>query len=262
MPWSFPLQFYSQTKAARARALVTCPRSHRMCTSLPSWDTCSYLSPRVSSWPEVKPSQGTLSLTWCLKGFSHLGTVVLRTQDKTRLLSSLTDACSDGSTSTKIPTQSRRSCPLPGCPGELPVPGDVGVGTSQHRMDSWPWWPFKESHPPHGSQATLTLRSSNLSPPSDQAQTPGLSLWTQSSSCLISGDAGGGGGSWTFLFISSLGPTRKGRSYVLSKYFAHIVAFGSLQQGRTSGDVTQSWFADPQAEVRKSKQAAESHTAT
>lgn len=92
--------------------------------------------------------------------------VVLRTQEKTRLLSSLTEGGGNGSIFTKLPTQSRLSHPSMGCSGELPVPGGAQAGTNQCWMASWPWWPFKESHPPHthGCQATLTLLSSDLSP--------------------------------------------------------------------------------------------------
>lgn len=53
--------------------------------------------------------------------------------------------------------------PLMSCPGERPIAGGVRAGAKQHWMESWPWWPLKESHPPHGYQANPTLLSSHLS---------------------------------------------------------------------------------------------------
>ena len=57
----------------------------------------------------------------------------------------------------------KMSFPLLSCPGERPTAGGVRAGAKQHWVESWPWWPLKESHPPHGCQANPTLLSSHLS---------------------------------------------------------------------------------------------------
>ena len=87
-----PTPFLQLDEASKAqRGLATSPRSDGMCTSLLSWALTPTWDLWLSARPK-KPPQGALSLSSCLGGFSHLRTVVLKTQEKMGLLSSLTDA--------------------------------------------------------------------------------------------------------------------------------------------------------------------------
>lgn len=187
----------------------------------------------------MKPSQGTLSPTWCLRGFSQLRVVVLRTQEKPRLLSSLTEGGGNGSIFTKLPTQSRLSHPSMGCSGELPVPGGTQAGTNERWMASRPWWPFKESHPPPHTHTWLPGNP-------DPAQFRPLPLLQITLRLLDSAFEASGlnhpmfssashlvwelhkGRSRMLVFLSFLGPIREGRSRSLSKSHGPGLCPGTL----------------------------------
>lgn len=159
--------------------------------------------------------------------------------------------------------------PMEGLSGR--IAGGVQVGTKQHWMECWLWWPLKESHPPHGCHENPTLLSPALSFPFRSS----FDSWTWPVSLLDS-----------IILHSHLpliwsgGSTRVGPGHFNSGtcHRKEVRLSGQGSQARSPSDVYTrfcnlgftisqnircyyySHFEDQQTEVRKIKQYAKSHS--
>ena len=139
---------------------MTCPRSHRLCTSLPAWAIHSYLgSSGISLVSETLPGNFEPALVPGRVFSSQNGSLETR-KDVSPIF---TDRCLREQKHFHKNTNTEVEPPLEGLSRR--ISGGVQVDTKQHWMECWLWWPLKESHPPHGCHENLTPLSPVLSFP-------------------------------------------------------------------------------------------------